>query len=313
MARVSNRVVAPLFDILLEAGGNSYSIALDLLGMYVHGDYQRLEQLRPQLRKIAEGASQQPKHPRSTMDQHHFHELIGWILKKGRSDSDAASIALSLAKQIATTADEFDDDLIKPLLPQLLRDFPEIAWPVLGEAIVRDQRNAWLMEFSLGDNYSFQSKKPAILELPEEVLFAWCFAYPDVAPAFAAALLPILTSHDPKDANKALHPKMKRLIDEFGDREDVLKALTRNMHSYGWRGSRADYYALYEAPLELLEQHQHGAVRRWATGGATIFATKSKMSAPKKTNGTQIGEIEERVSGVRCQYKGATSPDWPRS
>ena len=264
LARLSHNVVAPLLNVLLEAGGVAYSVALELLGMYVHGDYQRLEQLRLQLRKIAAAAGQLTKHPRSTMDRHHFEEIIGWILKKGRNDSDAASIALSLTKQIATANEELGDDLIKPLLPRLLRDFPEIVWPVLGEAIIRDQKNAWLMELSLGDSYSFQSKKPAILELPEEVLFAWCYAYPDIAPAFVAALLPILTSRDLKDKARALHPKTKRLLDEFGDRENVLKALTRNMHSYGWTGSRADYYALYDGPLELLEKHIHGPVRRWA-------------------------------------------------
>ena len=57
---------------------------------------------------------------------------------------------------------------------------------------------------------------------------------------------------------------MTRLLDEFGDRRDVLQALARNMHTFGWSGSRADYYALYDEPLHSLETHKHGALRRWA-------------------------------------------------
>ena len=77
-------------------------------------------------------------------------------------------------------------------------------------------------------------------------------------------LLPVLTSHELGDSCRGLHPKMKRLLDEFGDRKDVLQALNRNMYTFGWSGSRADYYALYDEPLHSLETHKHGALRRWA-------------------------------------------------
>jgi hypothetical protein len=274
LAKLPSAVVAPLFDVLFEAGGDAYSIALDLLGMYVHGDRQRLDQLRPQLRLAAAKAGQRPKHPRVRMDQHHFKEVMDWILQKGRADPDASAIALIMAKQIVAVEDKPNDDFIKPLLPQLLRDFPEIVWPILGQAIVGDRKEAWRMELSLGDSFAFHVKKPAILDLPEEVLFAWCHAHPESAPAFAAGLLPVLTSRDPDDANRTLHPKVKRLLDDFGDRADVLRALTRNMYTFGWSGSRATYFALYDAPLRSLETHPRGAVRRWAKKTRTQLQTE---------------------------------------
>ena len=139
---------------------DAYSMGLDLLGMYVHGDRNRLDGLRPQLRLAADKAWKRPKHPGSQMDQHHFKE---------------------------------------------------------------------------GDGFSLHGNKPSdIFRLPEEVLFAWCHSYPDAAPAFAAGLLPVLTSRDPDDPGRCLDTKMKRLLDEFGDREDVLRALTHNMYTFGW-------------------------------------------------------------------------------
>ena len=197
------------------------------------------------------------------MDRHRFKEVMGWILDKGRDDPDAAWIALALARHTRAAEEERHEDLVKPLLPRLLRDFPEVVWPIFGETIVGDRKNAWKMELLLGGNHAFHVKKPAILELPEEALFAWCHAHPEVAPAFAAALLPVLTSRDPNDTTRAIHPKMKRLLDEFGDRTDTLKALTRNMHTFGWSGSLTEYFALYDMPLQAIENHQHGAVRRW--------------------------------------------------
>ena len=57
---------------------------------------------------------------------------------------------------------------------------------------------------------------------------------------------------------------MVRLLDEFGDREDVLKAIDNNINSFGWAGSRTTYYAQYEEPLSELSQHQQPKVRNWA-------------------------------------------------
>ena len=47
-------------------------------------------------------------------------------------------------------------------------------------------------------------------------------------------------------------------------RDDVLKHIEQNMHSFGWMGSPTTYFALYQAPLESLENHPKGPVRRWA-------------------------------------------------
>jgi hypothetical protein len=73
-----------------------------------------------------------------------------------------------------------------------------------------------------------------------------------------------LTSRDVADEDRTLHPRMKRLLDEHGDREDVLRALDRNMGTFGWSGSTADYYALFDKPLRSLENHAHGNLRRCA-------------------------------------------------
>jgi hypothetical protein len=276
LAKLPPSSVAPLFDLLLTMEGDAYSIALLLLGMYVYGNMSRLDSLRPQLRLAAERAGRGPKHHRFQGDPHHFKEMMNWILAKGRGDRDAPTIALSLAKQLVVADEARNPDLIKPLLPRLLADFPEIVWPILGQAIVSDRMEAWRLEHAL-DSFTFDTKKPSILQLPADVLFAWCHAHPDVAPAFVAGLVPVLTNRDPDDADRALHPIMKRLLDEFGDRPDVVRALTRNMYAFGWTGSRTTYFALYDGPLRELDTHPLGSVRRWA----------------KKTRGQLGHEIDE--------------------
>lgn len=43
-----------------------------------------------------------------------------------------------------------------------------------------------------------------------------------VAPVFTADLLPIYSNRDLEDSERSLHPRKLRLLDEFGDRPDVL-------------------------------------------------------------------------------------------
>ena len=197
------------------------------------------------------------------MDAHHFGEMIGWLLGRGRDDADARAVAAALAKHLADNPDSDASGFIKPLLPTMLSAFPTIVWPPLGQAMVQDRTKAWQIEHVLGDSFSFAEKKPAILSVPEDILFAWCHAHPDVAPAFLAKVVPVLTSRKPDAANRAFHPIMMRILDEFGDRDDVRHAVEANMHTFGWSGSLTTYYALYEQPLASLGEHPIGAVRRW--------------------------------------------------
>jgi hypothetical protein len=272
-------IVAPLFDQLFAMGGAAFSVGLELMGMYVHGRQDTLDQLRPQLRTVAGFPAHLSDTRDSTMRVHHFQELTGWLLNKGRTDADAVAVAIALTKQLIAGAENVGDDPIKRLLPKLLPEFLEVVWPLLGNAIVSDPRNAWRFEFLLGDRLSFGVQSPAALRLPEDMLFAWAQAHPDVAPAFLASVFPVLVNRDPEAGTNAFHPMTKRLIDEFGDRENVLRAITATMNTFGWTGSSEPYYAMYLEPFRSLATHPIGAVRRWAT--RTIAHVERAMSAAR--------------------------------
>lgn len=260
MERLGAKAVAKLLDYIID---RDLALALDLLTAYTFRNEDRLDELRPQLRHLAKRSGERVEGARSQGAEYRFKVAMTWILDKGRDDPDANAVAADLARVAAE--DESGASMIRPIMPLMLKNFPEVVWPIVGQAIAGGDRvKAWHMELTLGDAYSFRNKAPALLSLPEEVLFSWCSANPDTAPAFAAGLLPILTSRDVADDDRTLHPRMKRLLDEYGDREDVLRALDRNMGTFGWSGSTADYYALFDGPLLRLENHIHGNLRRWA-------------------------------------------------
>ena len=220
------------------------------------------------------------------MDAHLFGEMIGWLLRKGRDDADARDVAGALAKFLAADLDADARDFIKPLLPVMLSSFAPVVWPPFGQAITKDRTSAWHLEHVLGDLFSFaDEKKPAILNVPEDILFTWAHANPDAGPAFLARVLPVLTTQKADAADRAFHPLMMRLLNEFGDRDDVRRNLVANMHTFGWSGSRATYYALYEQPLQSLFEHSIGEVRRWAR--VTLIQMREQIDAAKMEDDEQ--------------------------
>ena len=265
LAKVPAPAVAPLFDAMLDHSAEGFVVAVDLMGMYAHDKPEMLEGLRPQVLKLANNVGKWQRPPAGGLHLHHFEQIVSWVLGKGRQDPDARATALALARALVNVKEFGDDRLIQPVFPKLLSDFPEIAWPLIGQAIVSSDQKAALLAFVLGNQFSFERESnPAILSLPEDTLFAWCHAHPDRAPAFAARIVPVLTSHGVDAPKLSLHAVAARLLDEFGERDDVRRAIESNIHTFGWSGSLTTYFAPYKEPFSKLLQHSEPKVRSWA-------------------------------------------------
>ncbi len=96
---------APLFNQLLDMDSVAYSVALDVMGMFVHGNRDRLEELRPQIMLAVKHVGKRPKRSGSQMSAHHFEHVVAWLLKKGRDDADARVAAGKLANYLAASPD----------------------------------------------------------------------------------------------------------------------------------------------------------------------------------------------------------------
>lgn len=277
LSQVPVSTVEPFFDAMLDYSVDSFVVCIHLMGMYVHDDLDRLDCLRSQVRRSAKNVTRWAQLPGYPMFAHHFEKIMNWILEKGRADKDASFTALALARALVKATERSQQRPIEPLIPTLLSRFPEIVWPLIGQAIVSDRREAWRFEHLLGKPLLFDlKKKPPILNLPEDTLFAWCHAHPDCAPAFVATTIPVLTTYDVDSPEILLHPVMARLLREFGDRESVLQALDHNMNHFGWKGSETIYYELHQGPLEALRNHPRPKVRQWARKTLSQLATRIK-------------------------------------
>ena len=257
--------VSRLFGAMLDHGPQAYAVAVDLMAMFAFGDLDKLNGLRTQVVQVANNAIRWAPEPATPTQDYHFERIMSWMLAKGRDDRDASSTALALARGFVGADPIERAERGRPLLRTLLSEFPEVVWPLIGQAIVSDRRAAMRAELVLGSPFSFgQRTDPSILRLPEDTLFAWCHAHPVQAPAFAAKVVPVLVPGEDDTQEATLHPVMARLLDEFGEREDVRRAIEDNIYTFGWAGSETTYYAQYEKPLGELSEHPQPAVAGWA-------------------------------------------------
>ena len=168
-------------------------MALSLMFMYAHGDRDKLEGFRPQIRRAVENLSWWESDGQGVRTIGNFSDVVNWLLRKGREDRDARAVALELAKRVVDSRALRDMLHSHKLISVLLANFPEIAWPIIGNAVLSGPSQAFLLKYALGDSAGFPGRrKPGILSLPEDVLFAWCHANTDSVPAFAAEVFPSL-------------------------------------------------------------------------------------------------------------------------
>ena len=257
-------MVAQLLDVLLDHSAEGYEEAVELMNMHTYGEPRSFEGLRPQILKAAANIALW-KPVANDWNETKFEQIFTWMLDKSREDPDARTLALTLAKTLANSEDFSAARLLKSVMHKLLSNFPGIVWPIIGQAIVSDERRAMLLELDLGDAFTFgREGNPVIQSLPADTLFGWCHAHPERAPAFAARTVPVLTTQEGSDTERSLHPLMIRLLDEFGERDDVQQAVASNIHTFGWSGSMTTYFAQYEEPLTNLLEHPKIKLRRWA-------------------------------------------------
>ena len=196
--------------------------------------------------------------------------LMNWILLRGSEDPDARAVAVIVARQVV---EEWDGlyylgrEIIKPVLPSLLSGFGEIVWPLITPAIEKSKERFLDM---MGDRLSSIHRVPPVLNLPENTLFGWCHANPDVGPAFVVETVPLLILASKKQeevtTSEEFHPLIMRLLDEFGNRRDVLDVLELRMNASEWTYHELptrDRLASYRKALHAIENHNKGAVRRW--------------------------------------------------
>jgi len=266
LSSLSPAEVSPLFDLMLKKEDPLlFAVAIDLIFSYSYRREELLEHLRPQLLLVAGYPSVKKEEAYDHSRVYKYESLMDWIISKGGRDVAAREIAITIVRQLADEDLTYDGKkMVARVLSSLLLNFAEIAWPLIGEAVKENESRRWKLARILRDEPFGGDKPSPILSVSEDTLFGWCYANPEAGPAFLATAFPVLAERGEETGPEQFHPTIKRLLDEFGEQDEVLDRLESNIHTFTWLGSSVEYFALYREPLLSIENHDKKTVSRWA-------------------------------------------------
>jgi hypothetical protein len=201
------------------------------------------------------------------LDNYKWSQTICSILSSNQELEFAKFINNSIIESISWENSYHLDNDVQRVYEVLMKIHFQTIWSDLSKALLStddDYIKFYGLKHILGSHIGGVGRSIGILfDGDIESIFEWCKSNQPLAPSRLAELVPIYGNNN--NEFSTWHPTAKRLIDEFGDIEDVLRHLSSNMGTYSWTGS---VVPLLEAKKELfksIENHQIPLVSDWAS------------------------------------------------
>ncbi|WP_242927439.1 hypothetical protein [Pontibacter vulgaris] len=251
---------------LFAYGDEGYAVVFDLLADLSHRDQAKKTPLVPILKKCILRLGFNRKFKRQ-LDDYKWTEAISSIISNENEVDFAKFINKSVIDSITWENSYHLDHNIQKVYEILLKVHFHSIWQDLSDALLSTEENYikfYGLKHILGSHIGGVGRSVGVLfDGDINSIFSWCENNKPLAPARLAELTPIFDNSN-TDYEK-WHPVALRLIDEFGDIQEVLSNLSSNMGTYSWTGS---IVPLLESKKELFKQlidHKIESVREWAS------------------------------------------------
>jgi hypothetical protein len=248
--------------VFSRLGNQASWSALNVIYMYCFGNKSSINKLSDSLKQLVLSVPLHKDQKSAATGAHQWHDLAKKLLK----DRDDA-FALALTNQLIAACQEglnYGDirSYAEPLLLDLMKEYGDVVWPVLGDAIIEAEgmERYWLQQL-LGRETSFGNNMPSVLSVvPVKNIIDWCSGFPESGPTFVASCLNVFEVVEDQQQPSKL---FLSLLEYFGDDQGVTNALAANIGSRSWSGSLVPYLKSDKEALSPLLEHKNSNVRRW--------------------------------------------------
>ena len=151
----------------------------------------------------------------------------------------------------------------------LIKNYKSEIWDDLSEALLADGKDFaqyYHLRGILGAGSSMG--RGLLFEYGDDFLFDWCSKNLPEAPVRLAAMMPVFCYGENNNEHKRDLPTFSdfaiRIINTYGDNEDVLDSFHANMNTFSWTGSIIPLYQDMKHALEKLLSHKFNSVVLWA-------------------------------------------------
>ena len=257
-------------------------------GAKTHGDKQLWESCKPAMREILLTPRMLlPEQRRQNFEMSHYQTTAIKLLREGDG-----SLATHLTKEVLRVASEKSRSYhmasaLRPILNELLTRNLADTWDLLAPTLLnRGGRGFSYLEHLLGGRISDKEAPTVISVVPDDFLLTWCRQEGSKAAVAVASLIAPYSTH--AKGISSLSDTVLKLLDEFGNDEQLLYALSSSMGSYFWSGSLVPFYERELTALKPLLKHKHLPVRAWAER-EIAYATKAASKEQTRDEEKEIG------------------------
>jgi hypothetical protein len=171
----------------------------------------------------------------SSFDRDNYFQMIELLLTKTNNESFAKYINLEMLKLAKEINYSFGYDYnLEKTYSILLTKYFDAIWSDLSNALLSEDEDYLVfyhLQSLLGSHIGGVSNQVGILFSGNiDSIFDWCKKNPIEAPKRLALMVPIFEE-------QGFHHITKKLIDDFGDNQELLDNLSCNMGSFSWVGS----------------------------------------------------------------------------
>lgn len=287
--KLPEKFVAEFCQTVANHSQEGANCALAVLFMYCYQNDERFMKCVPTFRNIIMREGLLIGEKQSQMGGHHWEVVSNKLLRINRDIELAKHLAGEIVVMCGSDKVAWNNIRYsaRSVVEVLLKECYEECWDIIGKALMsEDWRTRHYLEDIVGPGYEKEKSEALIAEIPQEGLLKWCKKNLPHGPMTIAHLTPVFSS----EKEKILwHPLARKLIDEFGNLEEVRNKLSSNLWSFSSWGSRAPYYQKRIDLLSELSNHPIKEVCEWATSNIEYFE-KEREEARR--------EAEEREWGI---------------
>ncbi|MDG6219653.1 MAG: hypothetical protein QCI00_09480, partial [Candidatus Thermoplasmatota archaeon] len=248
LSHLSPSIVTSFLADILSISPEGCSVVLDIIYTYTFKDTAKLQECIPFIKNMLIEKRCFYYSIKTSPTHYNLYTIDEITVSLLQADKNNEDLVEKFTKELVSLCSEGLNthgiaDNLQDLLELLISpDYINLTWPIFGKAIVEDETSdiAYCLMDLLGNKFSLGDGKKSILEsIPIQITSRWCEENPEHAPNFLSLAISPLTE---EDGCVCWSPYAVYLLDNFGTSEHILSNLSRNIHTFPWRGSLVPAY-----------------------------------------------------------------------
>jgi hypothetical protein len=244
-------------------------ISIEILFSYSYSDSEKWDEVKGAIKSLIvtqKGILNSYRVRRS--DSFSMFESVRQLLEETKDDEFALEIISQIIEKLNLPGYHATADVaLSNLTITLIENYFSVIWPSIGEALIREDPDFLFylnLKSLLGAHLSdFSQSEGTLFRGDQELIFHWAKENRPNGAIRLASLVPTIWKPE-NDDSVCIHPFTSRMIDEFGENEDLLQEISSQFHSFSWSGSLVPLLSTQKAIFITLKTHKFQAVRIWA-------------------------------------------------